>query len=123
MTATDSSAFPLIGTANSNRRVTIRLFEEGDATPYRAGIYIGNTSIDSGSPTDMILRYDSRSFDFEKYEEYPQESDADVYYSSSSGTDIWYVQAYAVTYGLNTVFSAVYSQLLSLGSIAIDVTD
>ncbi len=119
----NSGELPLVRKSDSNRRVNIRLFEEGEVEPYLAGIYIGNVSIENGQPTGGILRYNNKSFDFEKDEEYPQEIDADVDYSSSLGTDIWYVQAYAVSYGLDTLFSAVYSQLLPLDSIEIDLTD
>jgi hypothetical protein len=123
MTSPNSSSI-LLASSSSNRRVAIRLFEEGSADPYFAGLYLGSAAITERVPTASILRYDTlRSFDFKKEGvDLPRGSDSDVEYTSSYGTTVWYIQAYAVAYGMNTTFQAIYSQLLDLGSIEIDTS-
>lgn len=97
--------------------VSIRLFDEGE--------YSANVTV-SGQNMGIPLRMPSREgFSFyPANDEYPvpQETDGDVYYSSSGGED-WYVAAYAVSIGRSLELTPVYSEVLYLGYLSVSPDD
>lgn len=101
--------------------VQIRFFTEGQsATPYKAAINL------NGNPIDIPLRYNKADgFDFFsdnddiKDDEPTEESDPPDAYTGGTEQNIWYLNAYAVSFGRDENFTNLYSQLLHLGYITI----
>ncbi len=109
-----SGQVPLVG-KEGDVIVTIRLYERGS---YMPGIFFK----DSGH--GIPLRYNGKTFDFfgtdsGDPESVPLSGDFDVRYTAGSGDTTWYVNAYAVTYGMNMYFSPLYSSVIYLGKITI----
>lgn len=114
------------------RNIYIRLFDE---EPYQAGFYINKdstTTTDSAlTHTDgkIILPYrnlgsSEKDFDFfddDNVDDEPKDGDDDVKKTTNSDVDddIWYVAAYAASYGVNSYFNNIYSHLADLGYIKI----
>ncbi|AEE17139.1 hypothetical protein Trebr_1717 [Treponema brennaborense DSM 12168] len=95
--------------------VRIRLFSEND---YSATVTIGGT--DYGIPLRTPLMKGFSFYPENDAAPVPAQGDSDVSYSASpTSADTWYVAAYAVSTGMNTELSPVYSQVLPLGYIMI----
>mgnify|MGYP001019991346 FL=1 len=108
----------LIPIDSTNRKIQVRLFTEGfSESPYAAGIRVNNSLVDGSIPARAVL---SASFDFFGTGPVPELTDPDVKMNSALGTDVWYVNAYAVSVGRNTSFQYFYSSLLHLGYITIE---
>lgn len=108
----------LLPLESSNRTVRVRLFTEGFVgSPYTAGFTINNNPVRDSIPIRSVL---SNSFDFFGTGPVPSSIDSDVKFTSSAGTTIWFVNAYAVSVGRNTSFQYFYSSLLHLGYITIE---
>jgi len=112
---------PLIGASSSDRTITIRPVSTGDSYP--AEFLIDETQVFGSDGTALLAwREESdvsaKSFDYEEIDT----GDTDVKYNSgaSVGTDAWFLQAYVFAYGFDTSYKAIYSELLSLGSITIE---
>ncbi|HPX26237.1 MAG TPA: hypothetical protein PLG87_05485 [Treponemataceae bacterium] len=108
----------LIPLESTNRKIQVRLFTEGfSESPYAAGIRVNNIPIAGSIPVRAVL---SNSFDFFGTGPLPESTDSDVKINTALGTDVWYVNAYAVSVGRNTSFQYFYSSLLHLGYITIE---
>lgn len=111
--SSDPIAQPLIKT---DGRVIIRLVSSADS--FNAGISVGTRSI------PIPLRYDGEKFNFDPSTDatvsntLPKDGDQDYDGDQDDGQSYLYVNAYAVSTGLNTTFTPVLSELLSLGFIA-----
>ncbi len=109
---------PLLSAAASDRTVTIRPFPLGEEYP-------AEFTTDKGLGTEQALPLiwrtspgsDGKPKSFE-YEDIA-EDDGDVKYSSSSGKEAWYIQAYAFAYGFDESFRAIHSKAAALGSLII----
>lgn len=127
---------PLIGYVGSdqkNQRVVIRLtnyHEPADKTSeewkkyeYRARILV------DGVEKFVPMRQDNtKSFDFgrkNKNGDYdkPKSGEDDVNYGTASKEDIYYVALYAVAVGHDNSFTNYYSNVLYLGSVAINAAE
>lgn len=109
---------PLIRLAG---RVIVRPFVNPDlSTDYIVGIFLDTTRLSTP------LRYDGEIFNFnpntanDLQHTLPQNGDNDYKFSTASdGKDFWYVNAYAVSIGLDsTTFTPTMSEVLPLGFIA-----
>lgn len=114
--SSDTSAIPLIN--GNGGRVIIRLVTDTSEI-YPNGIFVG------GSETAIPLRYDGGRFNFdpETSEDIPNTlpvgGDNDYNDGTNDGNSYWYVNAYAVSTGMNsTTFTPISSEVLSLGFIA-----
>ncbi|HOS29195.1 MAG TPA: hypothetical protein PLR39_00200 [Treponemataceae bacterium] len=108
----------LIPIDSTNRKIQVRLFTEGfSESPYAAGIRVNNSLVSGSIPVRTVL---STSFDFFGTGPLPESTDPDVKMNSALGTDVWYVNAYAVSVGRNTSFQYFYSSILHLGYITIE---
>lgn len=128
------SISPLIPSSGSDQRVYIRLTNYGSDSEYSARIEISS----SGSVTATYVPRrtgNSKTFDFgRKYNSnyqldssgdyyYPAQGDDDVYWSSTTSQEnMWYVNLYAVSVGRDNSFTSYYSDVLYLGSVAIDAS-
>ncbi|MFI3257845.1 MAG: hypothetical protein R3Y36_06075 [Spirochaetales bacterium] len=101
-------------------RVAIRLFVDSTTSAnYEAGIRVDGNNI--GVPTRFngnLFNFDTGDTAGNDYENpLPQSGDAD-YNATSDGNNYWYVNAYAVSVGLeNGTFTQVRSELLPLGFV------
>lgn len=115
---------PLIKAANSNRRVYIRLTDYFDI--YAAEITVDKAYLGGASKKTIPVRNisDNTTFNFGKDNKkyLPLSGDADVKYTTvdegEEGT--WYVAMYAVAVGRDATYANYYSNILSLGAVAID---
>ena len=108
----------LIPIDSTNRKIQVRLFTEGfSESPYAAGIRVNNSLVSGSIPVRAVL---STSFDFFGTGPFPESTYPDVNINSAFGTDVWYVNAYAVSVGRNTSFQYFYSSILHLGYITIE---
>ena len=101
--------------SNSNSLIKIRLTNEG--VGYDAGIFKNETNIAIPNRYDSTIN-DKSIFDFDdesEYENIPLETDLD--YEYVSGATEWYVNAYAVSMGIDSSYSSFYSKVLHLGNI------
>ena len=112
---------PLIAAANANRDVVIRFIT---TAAYTQGIYVDGESI--GVPVrnyDALDNTDYITFDkfIDDESDSEKKNDDDVQYSSSfTETGVWYINAYAFSYGVNDSFSGVYSTAAYLGAVRIE---
>ncbi|MGL4981974.1 MAG: hypothetical protein ACRC4W_03810 [Treponemataceae bacterium] len=103
----------LIPQVNNNRLVEIRLNKEGsDANPFEKGLFIEKAFL--GNP----IRYNHKDFlDTDNFQ------GDDVVITSGISLDKWYINAYAISYGLDPYLSPIYSTLLHLGSVSVEDPD
>ena len=98
-------------------RVVIRLVTEGGALPYNLGVFYDGSS----TPVPLLdpRRYGDKSFYFgDEAEQLPKNSDGDFTVSSIPG-EYWFVNAYAVSVGLNpSTWARSVSKVLPLGFLA-----
>lgn len=128
---------PLIEAASSNRKIVIRLTnykEPSDAEKlkeweYRAKILIGEDTDDTKATELYPMRLDNtKSFDFGRknsngdYDK-PKSGEDDVNYGTASKEDVYYVTLYAVAVGRDNTFTTYYSNVLYLGSVAINAAE
>lgn len=116
-----SFAAPLINKSNSDRTVKIRLVSEQDygteitINDVLLGIPIRNTS---SSPYNPEYFFDTDKF---------SQEDTDISFTQGDvnfeDVDTWYVSAYVLTYGIDDVYSPVYSSALWLGCSVIKVDE
>lgn len=117
----NGSRSPLIPSASSDQTVKIRLTNYQDSPDYKARIEIDGTEI-----CIPLRTGNKKSFDFGRKnasdeKDLPLSDDEDVEYSSSPSTEnIWYVCLYAVAVGRDNSFTSYYSNVLYLGSVAIN---
>lgn len=116
-----SFAAPLINKSGSDRTVNIRLVSEQD---YGAGITINDVLL--GTPIRNISSspYNPEYFfDTDKF----SQDDTDISFTQGDvnfeDVDTWYVSAYVLTYGIDDVYSPVYSSALWLGCSVIKVDE
>lgn len=116
-----SFAAPLINKSGSDRTVNIRLVSEQD---YDAGITINDVLLGipirntSSSPYNPEYFFDTDKF---------SQEDSDISFTQGDvnfeDVDTWYVSAYVLTYGIDDVYSPVYSSALWLGCSVIKVDE
>lgn len=116
-----SFAAPLINKSNSDRTVKIRLVSEQD---YGTGITINDVLLGtpirniSSSPYNPEYFFDTDNF---------AQDDTDISFTQGDvnfeDVDTWYVSAYVLTYGIDDVYSPVYSSALWLGCSVIKVDE
>lgn len=116
-----SFAAPLINKSNSDRTVKIRLVSEQDygteitINDVLLGTPIRNTS---SSPYNPEYFFDTDNF---------AQDDTDISFTQGDvnfeDVDTWYVSAYVLTYGIDDVYSPVYSSALWLGCSVIKVDE
>lgn len=132
MNGNERNISPLISAESSNQRVVIRLtnYQEPDQSSaewneyaYRAKIVINNVE------KYVPMRNDStKSFDFGRknssgdYDK-PKSGEDDVNYGTASKDDVYYVTLYAVAVGRDNSFTNYYSNVLYLGSVAINASE
>lgn len=132
MNGNERNISPLIPAKSSNQRVVIRLtnYQEPDQSSaewneyaYRAKIVINNVE------KYVPMRNDStKSFDFGRknssgdYDK-PKSGEDDVNYGTASKDDVYYVTLYAVAVGRDSFFTNYYSNVLYLGSVAINASE
>ena len=114
--------------AGGSQEVTIRLWNQtldGEGNyKYPAGIQVGGNDI--GIPVRSV---DHKFFSFNSTVEasspysVPVEGQEDVTFTTGAGTSTWYVALYAVSTGMSPSLTPVYSQVVYLGSLAIDTTN
>lgn len=116
-----SFAAPLINKSNSDRTVKIRLFSEQD---YGTGITINDVLL--GTPIRNISSSPYNPEYFFDTDKFSQE-DSDISFTQGDvnfeDVDTWYVSAYVLTYGIDDVYSPVYSSALWLGCSVIKVDE
>lgn len=112
----------LIPSENSNRRVRIRL---DDLSPYEAGIYINDENIYGASSRVIPIRNvpERVSFNFTKNDSktVPKSDDIDVKYSGTGTDTEWYICMFAVGVAQDANYVPVYSNILYLGSVMLEV--
>ncbi len=107
-----------VKSGNTNLKAVIRLVDAGD---YQVGLYKG-TSINNLDKTGIPCRGIGGNTPFSEFQNLWGDGnnvDPDVNFDSQSGTDVWYVNMYATTYGINTSLTSVYSSLLYLGYLTL----
>lgn len=116
-----SFAAPLINKSNSDRTVKIRLVSEQD---YGTGIKINDVLL--GTPIRNISSSPYKPEYFFDTDKFSQE-DTDISFTQGDvnfeDVDTWYVSAYVLTYGIDDVYSPVYSSALWLGCSVIKVDE
>lgn len=116
-----SFAAPLINKSNSDRTVKIRLVSEQD---YGTGITINDVLL--GTPIRNISSSPYKPEYFFDTDKFSQE-DTDISFTQGDvnfeDVDTWYVSAYVLTYGIDDVYSPVYSSALWLGCSVIKVDE
>lgn len=122
---------PLVEAKSSNQNVVIRLtnYHEPDQSSEEWKNYAYRAKIEiDGVEKYVPMRNDStKSFDFGRknssgdYDK-PKSGDDDVNYGTASKTDVYYVALYAVAVGRDNSFTNYYSNVLYLGSVAIDAS-
>ena len=116
-----SFAAPLINKSNSDRTVKIRLVSEQD---YGTGITINDVLL--GTPIRNISSSPYNPEYFFDTDKFSQE-DSDISFTQGDvnfeDVDTWYVSAYVLTYGIDDVYSPVYSSALWLGCSVIKVDE
>lgn len=116
-----SFAAPLINKSNSDRTVNIRLVSEQD---FGAGITINDVLL--GTPIRNISSSPYKPEYFFDTDKFSQE-DTDISFTQGDvnfeDVDTWYVSAYVLTYGIDDVYSPVYSSALWLGCSVIKVDE
>lgn len=103
---------------NNNLKAVIRLVDEGD---YQSGFYLGTNANDL-TKVGIPCRGIGGNSSFDNLQNLVGGGDtesSDFSYDPQSGTDVLYVNMYAVTYGINTSLTSVYSSLLYLGFLTL----
>ena len=113
----------LLPTTGSNQRVEIRL---SDYTLYEAEISVDGAHIYGSSsrviPVRNLENKPTFQFKSSNSDSIPKSSDADVNSNGSSTSDTeWYVAMFAVAVGLDYTYAQVFSNVLYLGSVTINV--
>lgn len=107
---------PLLDRADTNRVISIRIT---DYFSYKASFSEDGSNDGSGSLGIPLRTLNDGtktvSFDYSSI----KSGDGDVRYSSSSGTDVWYVQAYVVAYGYDESYKPYYSSLFNLAHVVV----
>lgn len=116
-----SFAAPLINKSGSDRTIKIRLVSEQD---YGTGITINDVLL--GTPIRNISSSPYKPEYFFDTDKFSQE-DTDISFTQGDvnfeDVDTWYVSAYVLTYGIDDVYSPVYSSALWLGCSVIKVDE
>mgnify|MGYP003299464603 CR=1 FL=1 len=118
---------PLIPYKGKNQNVYIRLSSYENNLRYSSRILI-DKDFEEATQNDTYLiplRIDGKfTFNFGRAGEndnVPQSDDIDVKYSPTSTQEgVWYVSMFAVAVGMDETFTKTYSNILWLGSVAID---
>lgn len=126
---------PLIEKGSKNRKIVIRLTnykEPSNAKDLKEWEYRAKILIDAEatSPEELYpMRLDNtKSFDFGRknssgdYDK-PKSGEDDVNYGTASKEDVYYVTLYAVAVGRDNTFTNYYSNVLYLGSVAINAAE
>ena len=113
----------LLPTTGSNQRVKIRL---SDYTLYEAEIKVDNQNIYGSSsrviPVRKLENNPTFQFNSSNTDSIPKSSDADVNSNGSATSDTqWYVAMFAVAVGLDYTYAQVFSNVLYLGAVTINV--
>lgn len=116
-----SFAAPLINKSGSDRTVNIRLVSEQDyGTEITINDVLLGTPIRNTSSSPYNPEY---FFDTDKF----SQEDTDISFTQGDvnfeDVDTWYVSAYVLTYGIDDVYSPVYSSALWLGCSVIKVDE
>ena len=116
-----SFAAPLINKSGSDRTVKIRLVSEQD---YGTGITINDVLLGTPIRNTSSSPYNPEYFfDTDKF----SQEDSDISFTQGDvnfeDVDTWYVSAYVLTYGIDDVYSPVYSSALWLGCSVIKVDE
>ena len=116
-----SFAAPLINKSGSDRTVNIRLVSEQDyGTEITINDVLLGTPIRNTSSSPYNPEY---FFDTDKF----SQEDSDISFTQGDvnfeDVDTWYVSAYVLTYGIDDVYSPVYSSALWLGCSVIKVDE
>lgn len=132
MNGNERNISPLIPAESSNQRVVIRLtnYQEPDQSSaewneyaYRAKIVINNVEKYVPMRNDSTKFFDfgrkNSSGDYDK----PKSGEDDVNYGTASKDDVYYVTLYAVAVGRDNSFTNYYSNVLYLGSVAINASE
>lgn len=132
MNGNERNISPLIPAESSNQRVVIRLtnYQEPDQSSaewneyaYRAKIVINNVEKYVPMRNDNTKSFDfgrkNSSGDYDK----PKSGEDDVNYGTASKDDVYYVTLYAVAVGRDNSFTNYYSNVLYLGSVAINASE
>lgn len=132
MNGNERNISPLILAESSNQRVVIRLtnYQEPDQSSaewneyaYRAKIVINNVEKYVPMRNDNTKSFDfgrkNSSGDYDK----PKSGEDDVNYGTASKDDVYYVTLYAVAVGRDNSFTNYYSNVLYLGSVAINASE
>lgn len=102
---------------NNNLKIEIRLTKTTLDKGYEVGIFKNSVKIAIPNRYDSSIN-DESIFDFDEESEnenIPLETDLD--YEYVSGATEWYVNAYAVSMGIDSSYSSFYSKVLHLGNI------
>lgn len=104
---------------DGSHRVVIRLVNEGAAFPYTYSLGVFYDGIPTAVPSFNPRRYGDKDFHFgNTAAQLPKSGDGDFEFSSVSG-EYWFVNAYAVSVGLNpTTWARSVSKVLPLGFLA-----
>lgn len=111
--------------AGGAKRVSIRLYNE-DPDPSGRYAYPAEVLVDGRSVGVPLRSVEGKTFSFDADAEpdsadsVPAEGQADVSFAAGFGTSIWYVALYAVSAGTSPSLTPVYSQVVYLGSLAIE---
>lgn len=112
----------LIPSEGKNRKIRIRL---DDISPYEAGIYVDDENIYGSSSRVIPVRNvpERVSFNFTAADpnSVPKSDDEDVKYSGTGSDTEWYVCMFAVSVAQDVNYVPVYSNVLYLGSVKLDV--
>jgi hypothetical protein len=103
----------LIERTGVNREIELRLYREGEKTEKEDDIkpYFRIDGVDMGIP----MRYNNKPFD-----DVDEFNGSDVDSATGDSRDKWYINAYAVSTGMNTELQTFYSQVVHLGEIEVD---
>ena len=119
---------PLVRSANKDQKVLVRLTDY-QVESYQEALLKGEESqaariMIGGEFYSLPLRVDGKStFNFGRDGEndfVPTKDDIDVEFTTTTEEGIWYVCMFAVGVGLDETFTDIYSNILYLGTVAID---
>lgn len=121
---TDKVTTANLVSAGKTKEVAIRL---ANATQTSQGYaYPAEITVDGQNIGVPVRSVENKTFSFSTTAEsdsiysLPEEGQEDVNYSTSAGTNMWYVALYAVSTGMSPSLTPVYSQVVYLGSLAIE---
>lgn len=127
---------PLIEADSTNRKIVIRLTNYNEPKnvdklkdwEYRAKILIGVDGTGSEKELYPMRQDNTKSFDFGRknssgdYDK-PKSGEDDVNYGTASKENMYYITLYAVAVGHDNSFTNYYSNVLYLGSVAINASE